>query len=191
MINLQKHQLAAALECAGDRDRRGYLNGVALIVCASGQTYLAATDGSTAFVGRFAAEWVGSPAPVPFTLIIPRDTVKAAIKGKGAVRLSPAAADGRYVLGDSIFTPLEGRFPDLARVIPTAVSAEAGQYDPALLYKATRAARLWEGAKARYYRLHHNGEGAAVILPEGAIVAVMSIRAPKDGWAEFKAFDLS
>ena len=83
-------------------------------------------------------------------MTIPYDTVKAATKGKGDVLLS-ALSYGRYSLGDFIFAPLDGRFPDWRRVIPsTSRREDAAQYDWNLVSAAYAAVQTWhDSAKQR------------------------------------------
>ena len=147
MLPLAKNQLRAALSHAAVKDIRYYINGVLLEVCANGDVHLVATDGHRIFCGLVLnPQWTDTPQKGPFSMIIPFDTVKAATKGKGDVTLS-ALPDGRYSLGDSIFSPVDGKFPDWRRVIPSGKGETSAQYNWKYINAASRAIKEWHDDK--------------------------------------------
>jgi DNA polymerase-3 subunit beta len=146
MITFSKHQLRAALTHAAKSDVKYYLNGVHLEFTHSGDIHIIATDGKRMFCGLvFAqhAKWTDAAQKGPFRLTVPYETVKAATKGKGDVVLL-AMDNGQYSLGDLIFTPIDGVYPDWRRVIPsTSREAIAAQYDWEFVADACAAVRTW------------------------------------------------
>lgn len=167
MIELQKSHLAAALECAAPKDVRFYLNGVLLEVCASGDVHLVTTDGAVLFAGLLPQ--AETTIPKGTALIIPRDVVARECKGThpSSVQLT-AAADG-YRLGSTVFTPIDGHFPDWRLVASAAAKivgqeGATGQFDPRLLARARQALALWHRGRASWMGfLHHNGTDNAVM----------------------------
>jgi DNA polymerase-3 subunit beta len=146
MITFGKHQLRAALTHAAKNEVRFYLNGVHLEFTQSGDIHIVSTDGNRMFCGLVFAQrarWTDAAMRGPFRLTVPYETVKAATKGKGDVTLR-ATDDGRYALGDVIFKPVAGVFPDWRRVIPST-SRESGleQYNWAFVADACAAVQTW------------------------------------------------
>lgn len=181
-LSLRKSDLKAAFICSAVKDIRYYLQGVYLEFAPSasgaatdGILTFAATDGHILFAGTAPAVFEADPQVAPFWMIIPNDAVKAAIKTKNDVVILRSLPDGRYSLGDTIFAPIDAKFPDFRRVIPASVSGETGHYDPELLVRGNDALREYFGSKKRVYRLNNNGKDAGVICGDSrdAVVVVM------------------
>lgn len=184
-LSLRKSDLKAAFICSAVKDIRYYLQGVYLEfsphvngAATDGILTFAATDGHILFAGTAPAVFEADPQAAPFWMIIPSDAVKAAIKTKADVVILRSLPDGRYTLGDTIFAPIDAKFPDFRRVIPASVSGETGHYDPALLVRGNDALREYFCSKKRVYRLNNNGTGTGVICGDSrdAVVVVMPIR---------------
>jgi hypothetical protein len=184
-LSLRKSDLKAAFICSAVKDIRYYLQGVYLEFSPSpngaatdGILTFAATDGHILFAGTAPAVFNEDPQSAPFWMIIPNDAVKTAIKTKNDVVILRSLPDGRYSLGDTIFAPVDAKFPDFRRVIPASVSGEIGNYDPELLVRGNDALREYFNSKKRVYRLNHNGTNAGVICGDSrdALVVVMPIR---------------
>lgn len=95
------NDLKAVFLAAAKNDARHYLNGVLV----DGRN-LVATDGSRLHVVAHGGEWAGAP------VIIPRDVVEAALRAKAKeTEITPATC------GQTLFTPIDGVFPDYARVM--------------------------------------------------------------------------
>lgn len=176
MLTLQSSQLKAAMHCAASKDVRFYLCGVLLECCANGDVHIVSIDGSVLFAGLIAAPdvaWGENPQRGPWRMILPRDAVASAIKSplgkKNMVHLA-ALPDGRYMLNDTVFTPIDGTFPDWRRVCPSHTAlAQRGekpaQLNPDLLVKCADALREWFGVKngrAPFYLSMH-AQHAAVM----------------------------
>lgn len=152
MITLHKRQLFAATECAASKDIRYHMNGVHVECAASGDVHIVSTDGSMMFVGRIPASdvvWTDGAQRGPWRLTIPLDTVKRECKGSGDHVTMSAMHDGRYQLGATVFTPVEGKFLDWRRVLPadTVECEDPLQVNPSLVLSACVAVRVWHGSK--------------------------------------------
>ena len=110
--------LKAALFCASNEESRYYLRGVHL----STSGHMVTTDGHRLFCAKLAEA-------VPADVIIPLDTVKAALK------LAPKKAAtielNGNTLGGVVFTPVDGTFPNWKAVIPAADGYANGDGKPA------------------------------------------------------------
>ena len=98
--------LKAALFCASTEETRYYLKGVHM----STSGHMVTTDGHRLFCAKLAEA-------VPADVIIPLDTVKAALKLAGK-RAETIELNGN-TLGGVVFTPVDGTFPDW-RTRPTS-----------------------------------------------------------------------
>lgn len=176
MILLNKGHLAAALTHVADNDIRYFLNGVLFEVCADGSVHLVATDGHRLFAGLVCRLDGSNPDEQkgPFSLIIPSDTVKAAIKGAGRFKdiMLSAMPDGRYMLGDTVFIPVDGKFPDWRRVRPdfsatTNTVQTPGQFNWQYLADANKALRLWYDVKPSTFKSYRLEQRASSSLGLG------------------------
>lgn len=196
MISIQKDQLAAALHCTPKKDVRYYLVGVLLEVASNGDVHVVSTDGHCLFAGLIAApnvQWTGEAQRGPWAMIIPRDTVAAALKEcKGTVTLA-ALPDGRYTLGSQVFAPVDGKYPDWRRVSPSAQTIDErgevpGQYNPDLLVRCRDALKAWfKGGPLFSPYLHAHGTHAGVMTGDDmtAYCVVMPWRADGAGVRPF------
>jgi len=151
-ITITRTIFKAAQHAMATKDIRYYLNGVCLRLSRNankvleGQAY--STDGHMAFLCDFEVidERRGSdPAPDFLEMLIPIDVVKHVAKGKlGFVTLTSLDKD-KYIIDDMAFTPIDGQFPDISRIVPTtkALTNEPAQFNPNLLVRADKALRAW------------------------------------------------
>lgn len=183
-LSIRKSDLKAAFICSAAKDIRYYLQGVYMEFSPSangastdGILTFSSTDGHIMFAGTAPAVFEVDPQNAPFWMIIPNDAIKAAIKGKSDFVALRSLPDGRYSLGDTIFAPINAKFPDLRRVIPTKVSGEKGSYNPNLLVRGNNALNEYFSTKGKTYRINHNGTDAGVMCGESrdALVVVMPI----------------
>lgn len=160
MLTLKTSQLKAAMHCAASKDVRFYLCGVLLECCANGDVHIVSSDGNVLFAGLIAAPnvaWGENPQRGPWRMILPREAVATALKSplakKGMMHLA-AMPDGCYMLNDTVFTPIDGVFPDWRSVCPShAALAQRGekpaQLNPDLLVKCADALREWFDTKPK------------------------------------------
>lgn len=143
---IPRDYLRATLCLAAKADVRYYLNGVLCQINAQGEGRLVATDGNVMGVLRFSALPDGAEQVNPVSIIIPRtvaETVKAAARGEDNYVTLELMADGKqWQMGDRLFYPLEGHFPDYQRVIPRKVSGIACQANPELISKFGAASKI-------------------------------------------------
>ena len=173
-IAIPTHVLKAAINCAANKDVRYYLNGVHVRVEEDGSTYIESTDGSMVFQDQLIhlyTEQKGS-----FSIIIPLDAVNSAVKEKTLELVLQALDGGRYSLGNVMFTALDGRFPDLERIVPSKDEyfGPAPTFNADLLatcQKALREATLHKNGVFRLFGKYDGGSMAAptmLMAPRGA-----------------------
>lgn len=185
MLNINTNQLKAAIHCAATKDVRFYLMGVHIEICANGDVHIVSTDGNVLFAGLVCApnvQWTDSPQKGPWSMIIPLDAIKAAVKTKNQTISLTAMPDGRYMLGDRVFSPVDGKFPDWRRVAVSVESREEkpGQFNLDFLTRARDALGEWFGAKKRAgWYVHQAGEANAIMTGDDmtAFCVVMPMRA--------------
>lgn len=157
MITVPERHLVACLYHAGKKDVRFYLNSVAVEVTAAGRVVCIATDGDTLFAVDGGSVPEGTPAQ---TIIIPRDIVELIKPGKrgdlDATIIPPSPGDNQdYWLlktcdGIFIFMPMKAHYPSWRAVFPAfPAKPEAGHFNPELVMRFTRSARMLLGRKER------------------------------------------
>ena len=146
-ITLKTSALFAALECAAKKDIRYYLQGINIQITKPFTGMVYGTDGHILFAGQLPYE---GAVDVPLNLIIPTDAVKRLDK---KAEFADLEFDGQnYMLGGARFIPLDGRYPDIGRVIPDITSSTEqapGTYNPDLLVRARNALALYLGESAK------------------------------------------
>lgn len=173
MFTLPTSAIKAAIHCAAKKDIRHYLNGV-LIECAiNGDVHIVSTDGSMLFAGLICApdvQWIDKQSG-PFRIIVPIDAAKLAAKSKSQVLTLTALPDGRYSLGDVIFTAVDGVFPDWRRVsvLPAVIETREklpSQFNPDLLVSCRDALHEWHGEikKVQNVYLYQSDTNAGVMV---------------------------
>ena len=169
-IEVPTAYLKAALVCASTEQVRYYLNGVYV----DPKGFLVSTDGHRMFCGRI--DLAGVPAFDGW--IIPRDVIKRALTSykDETITIAPDR------VGDIACQPIDGTFPDWRRVVPTELSGENAQFNPAYIADLGKIGILLRGKRKNSLdaHIHHNGEApAAVTFPEidGAFAVLMPIRA--------------
>lgn len=177
-MNLRKSDLKAALICAATKDARNYIAGVHMEFMPNsdgGIVTFVGTDGHILFAATAPAVFTEGDQTAPFYMTIPANVVKEACKGKLSGVMLRSLPDGRYSLADTIFAPIDGRYPDFRRVIPDKVSGERAQFDPELLVRAQSALREYFQSPRTVYTHHHSGNGPSVMCGNSrdAVVVVM------------------
>lgn len=168
MLTLNKSHLRAAMHCAAKKDVRYYLVGVYLECAINGDLHIVGCDGHILFAGLVPApyvKWTDVPQVGPWSMIIPLDTVKNALKAnKSEIIDLVVMPDGRYMIGSTVFNPIDGVYPDWRRVAkwPDA-QPEPGQYNPDLLVQVNSAVKEWfDGGSKWTGHLHQFGTSSAV-----------------------------
>lgn len=165
--------LKAALLCASNEESRYYLRGVHLAT--SG--HMVTTDGHRMFVAKLAEA-------VPADVIIPLDTVKAALK------LAPKKAAvielNGNTLGGIAFTPVDGTFPDWRHVIPpvdgyqSGNTSEAAHFNPDYIYDLGQMSRALGSKTGTSFRIHawdkESPHGVTFANREDCFAVIMPMR---------------
>lgn len=165
-ITIPTNLLKAALICASTEKVRYYLNGVYV----DPKGFLVATDGHRLFCGKIDLTDVAAFDG----WIIPRDAIKRALTGykQATIEISPTR------VGDITTQPIDGTYPDWQRIIPSELSGETAQFNPAYIGDMGKiGGLLHKGALAAH--IHHNGESpAGVTFPgvDNAFAVLMPIR---------------
>lgn len=166
-LSIRVSDLQAALTCAAVKDIRSYLNGVYMEYIPNGDggtlTFVG-TDGHALFVGTAPAVFDDGEQSAPFWMTIPADTVKAACKSKMPCVTLADMPDGRYTLADTVFAPLDGKYPDFRRVVPDRVSGEIGNYDGDLLARAQKALNFYFQSKGKLFKLTQGGKNGCAVM---------------------------
>jgi len=170
--------LKASIHCAANKDTRYYLNGV-LVKATGTRLTVVSTNGHA--LSAFNDE-LDDQVTEPIEIIIPIDTIKSAAKDKKPVVSLLKLSDGRWSLGDSIFIPIDGRYPDYNRVIPKSDKSGDGLHSniqPQYFTAATKALNDYYGTKDDQTGHHQDNIENAAVFHRGnsrAVVVVMSWR---------------
>lgn len=146
--------LKAVMFSAAKNDIRYYLNGV---MVRNGE--VAATNGNMALIIK--SDDIKSDGEY----IIDNDTLKMIVtvhKGiKGDNRIE--VIDGVVTTGKSKvhITPVDGKFPDVNRVIPQETSGEIAHFNAEYLLNCQKANCEFLGRKYAHIKLQHNGKDGA------------------------------
>lgn len=177
-ITLKTSALFAALECSAKKDLRYYLQSINIQITKPFTGMVYGTDGHILFVGQLPYD---GAVDVPLNLIIPTDAVKRLDK---KLELTELEFDGQnYMLGGARFVPVDGRYPDIGRVIPditSSIEQTAGSFNPDLLVRARAALALYLGAKPKdAFPFVQRGYDSAVMHAgvNTCLVVIMPMRA--------------
>ena len=168
--------LKAALYCASSEKSRYYLRGVHL----STSGHMVTADGHRLFCAKLAEA-------VPQDVIIPLDTVKAALKltGKKAETLE---LNGN-TLGGIAFTPVAGTFPNWKAVIPkvdgfTGGTAGLPHFNPDYVYDLGQMSRALGSKTGTTFQIHswgiENPHGVTFAGREDCFAVIMPMRTVKE-----------
>ena len=173
-IAIESHVLKAHLITASKKDLRFYLCGVLVDTT---NRRLVSTDGHVLLVTRFDADAVEGPIVPDF--IINRDQIVNGLKTVNkrlpvTITIDQAAVTVGAVTG----TVIDGRFPDIAQVIPTSISGETAHYDAELVNRVsdalilvanysskTRPILFQNGTQAAIMTYYGGGDAFGVVMP--------------------------
>jgi DNA polymerase-3 subunit beta len=176
-ISIPAAFIDAAMCAVSKEETRYYLKGVFL----DARGFIAATNGHMAFAARcndaykLAGVMPTYPSDALPGVIVPSDAIrqagKAAGRSKGLCYVVERDAQGLWwiLYGNARihFAPVDGSFPDWARIIPIApVDLVAAHFNPLYIGKLGDMAKaLRDGKKdaASLFKLHQNGENPALV----------------------------
>jgi len=180
-ITFKTSSLFAALECSAKKDIRYYLQGINIQINKIGVGMVYGTDGHMLFAGQLPYE---GDYVAELNLIIPTDAVKRLDK---KLEFTELEYDGQnYLLGGARFVPVDGRYPDVDRVIPDIqynIEQAPGTFDPALLVRARAALAMYLGTSAKdVFGFIQRGSDSAVMHAgtSKCLVVVMPMRATNE-----------
>ena len=188
-IELKVNQIKAALECAGKKDARYYLNGILIERTHAGQIYIVSTDGHRMFVGLHSTIEPGTPESV----LISRDTLEISVKMKiDCLTLDTETKK----LGELTYQTIDGNFPNWRRVVPerkhTPEDNKATQFNPEYILSAAKALKYWSGHKNLTAHILHRGEKQSGIITcdiDTAFIVLMPLR--YNNMARLQDFEIS
>lgn len=192
-LEIPAHQFRAARNCAATKDIRWYLNGVLVRVHRDGRVMLAGTDGYIAFAGAANAHVMNPPTDSTLDIIVPIDVAKKVTKRQEMVHLDQQAG-GNWLLDNTIlFTAIDGKFPDLARVIPDTTSGVPATFNPSLYERASDALVEWSKLGKSRPGVRYNGNGVAVMAAtdRSACALIMPLRTEDSEFSGAVPFDRS
>ena len=169
--------LKAALLCASTEETRYYLKGVHL----STSGHMVTTDGHRLFCAKLAEA-------VPADVIIPLETVKAALK------LAPRKAETIELNGNTfggvVFTPVDGTFPNWKAVIPPADGFTPGDdmtpahFNPEYIYDLGQMSRALGSKTGTAFEIHawnpESPHGVTFAGRDDCFAVIMPMRRTKD-----------
>jgi len=181
-ITISPDLLKAAVLFTSKEETRYYLKGVS-IQATPATIKVAATDGHRLFVARENQE----ENTETFSIIIPSETIATATKGVKYCHLELSKiSETQWRLGDTIFTPIDGTFPEYSRIVPTSVSGETAQYNPEYIAGLGKANKLLGGSNTA--TIGYNGDKPALVTGDGykahnALAVLMPMRSAAEDWA--------
>ena len=173
-ITIETHVLKAHLIIAPKNDVRFYLNGILVDTV---NRRIVSTDGHCMLVTRFDADAIDGPVVPDF--IIGRDQLSTGIKTTAKKMPTVITYDQATVtVGSVIGTVIDGRFPDVARVIPTTLSGETSHYDAELVNRVSDALIMVANSPSKIKPvLFQNGTSPAIMTYQcDAFGVVMPMR---------------
>lgn len=183
MIQINRNALKAVSLFQGDRDIRYYLCGV-YVQATAAETRLVATDGHTLALCDKPAENDQDCAGI----IIPDTAIKVILAWKAPVKVDMPVTltegensewRAQWFGNVAVFKPIDGKYPDYLRVIPSALSGEVAQFQVKYLARCQKACEVFNTKDLAV--IGHNGNGSALVdIGEPGFVAVlMPFRAHK------------
>lgn len=193
-ITITASTIRAASIAAASKDVRYYLVGVHIAIAYREHATVYGTDGHILFAGRARYESLTDEPMQALAITIPIETVKKCDK-KAGVFVLESLSDGAYMIDGMRFMPIDGRFPDVQRVITRhnqVQPAEASFVDPELQVRGQTALALHYGdKKGTTYPMLQQGTSAALIHngQNDAVCVVMPMRKENLTYQGFQ-FDL-
>jgi len=175
-INVKLSALHAVAQLAADKEIRYYMVSVRVEANAT-QTILAATNGTC--VGMYRVVDVENEVEDKVSFLLPLDVIKMLKPAKNRLDAAVIETDDgatgtiSVVGGETVaWSAVDGKFPDIARVIPQQCSGEVAQFDPALIAKFA-AANKCLGSKANLKIWHNGGSAAPITLNDTKFFGVL------------------
>jgi hypothetical protein len=189
-INVKLSALHAVAQLAADKEIRYYMMSVRVEANAD-QTILTATNGTC--VGMYRVVEAENEVDDKVSFLLPLDVIKMLKPAKNrldaAVIETDDGAKGTIsVIGGATvsWSAVDGKFPDIARVIPQQCSGEVAQFNPALVAKFA-AANKCLGSKANLKIWHNGGSAAPITLNDTKFFGVLMPHRDPEGLTGYVA----
>jgi hypothetical protein len=188
-ITINANTIRAAAIAAATKDVRYYLVGVHIAIAHQEYATVYGTDGHILFAGRARYESLTEEPMQSIAITVPLDIVKADLF------VLESLTDGAYMLDGMRFSPIDGRYPDVQRVITRRdqVQPMAPAFvNPDLRVRGQAALALHFGdKKGTLYPMLQQGTSAALIHngTNDAVCVVMPMRMDSAEYQGFQ-FDL-
>ena len=189
-ITITAATIRAASIAAATKDICYYLVGVHIAIAHQDYATVYGTDGHILFAGRARYESLTEEPMQSIAITEPLDIVKKCDK-RADLFVLESLTDGAYMLDGMRFSPIDGRYPDVQRVITRhdqVQPVEPSFVNPELQVRGQAAMALHFGdKKGTLYPMLQQGTSAALIHngTSDAVCVVMPMR--KDG-AEYQGF---
>lgn len=142
MLRIPTEYIKAMLKVVPKDDVRYYLNGMYVEYVGNNFWHFVATDGYIMLAGRMYDSIVQDNEKI----IIPYDVLKANTKGEYVILRR--SESGEYFLGDVLFKPIDGRYPDYRKAMPSFKNVNnKAVYNPTKLHDLKTAINTWRGYK--------------------------------------------
>ncbi|MBV5345461.1 MAG: hypothetical protein JZU63_07995 [Rhodoferax sp.] len=157
-VDLQADMLRAALLCASTQETKYYLCGVSLEPSWDGAR-LVATDGHLMFLAA-----IKTGDAVFDKMILPSAALIKALKGYKPAYLTLTKAGATWTLGDVVFQPVDGTFPDWTRIVPRVLPSDPvpALFEPQYVVTMDKIASCLDG-KGSEARIYSDGQSPAVV----------------------------
>jgi DNA polymerase-3 subunit beta len=153
-ILLPMNSLKAMSVLASKQDIRYYLNGV-LVESNKSYTRMVATDGHLMGIYQISET---AHNDEEFSIIVPNEIIAKLDKRDNFL----SCENGKWSIDGMAFTPVDGKFPDYMRVLPTKpATGESAQFNPELITRFAKCSKLLNGTKNPV--IAHNGGSSALV----------------------------
>lgn len=182
-FSLPAADIKAMLQFSAKNDVRYYLNGL-YFVPTTGGVAIQSTDGHIAGVLHIEHE------PVFFKpFIILRDDIeRLKLSNKGFVEFEVTEHDTTkhpvkmtHTGATMLAQPVNAQYPDVVRVVPLSGNGEAAFFDPALVTRFIKAAKLLGANGKKPITLHYNGPQGARVSMDGCRRFIGVVMPMRDG----------
>ncbi|VVD75116.1 hypothetical protein [Pandoraea commovens] len=178
IVTVKPNIVKAMTHFAAKSDIRYYLNGI-LVEFVGSDAFLVATNGHRLAAFRGSAD---APVDKPRLAIVPNELFRYVDAKRSAQPVAIHVDDDDTVgvtQGHVTMSAkaIPGIFPNWRKVVPSTLSGELAQFNPALLADIRTVTRLVHGSDG-YPHIRHNGQGAALvdIGDENFVIVVMPFR---------------
>jgi len=153
-ILLPMNSLKAMSVLASKQDIRYYLNGV-LIESNKSYTRMVATDGTLLGIYQITET---AHNDEEFSIIVPNEIIAKLDKRDNFL----SCENGKWSIDGMAFTPVDGKFPDYMRVMPSKpATGESAQFNHELITRFAKCSKLLNGSKNPV--IAHNGGSSALV----------------------------